>query len=315
MKKKNIPFLPAPFVKRLSWFFVLCAAVYLFRNWFNIQYYHAVVTVYNGYQIFLVYPLFGLFAFFFRDRIKAIQHYPFRAGWTALFSLIAIVVLFIPFSVLDSLQLGTILTYFVCLYIVYACLFLAIFGSSFARAFAKELMLFANVSLVFLLCSYLLDLYWRSFSFVILRALAFILPFFAKGAVINETDLSVAANGFRVIVGAPCAGVYSMFLFVVFFLLSLYFLTRTKKIHVGRAVIVFFTAILVLFALNIVRVALIVLIGAYYSPEIAISIFHEYAASIIFIGFLFVYLTYIMPLLIKKDDEEKTKSKSEKVKK
>lgn len=299
MSKKKTPFLPAPFVKRLVVYLALCTIAYLVRNWYNIHYYNTHVTVYNGYQIFLIYPLFGLFAYFFRDRIRTIQHYPIRFGWTFSFSVIALFACFLPFSILAAMGFGNIIVYFLFLYFTYAALFLAIFGPTFVRVFARELLLFANISVAFILCGYLLDHSWQAFAFVILRALSFILPVFDASAVVNVADLSVTMRGFRIIVGAPCAGLYSLFLFVLFFLLSFYFVKQTKAIRRGRAAFVFFSGFIALFILNIFRIASIVLIGAFYSQEIAISIFHEYGASVIFVIFLFLYLHFVLPWITK----------------
>lgn len=296
-KKRSI--LPASFLMRLGVFFVLSGVMYLFRNWYNVHFYKAVVAMYNSYQIFLVYPLLLLFAYSFRDRIWSISHYPFKPFWSFGFYGVSLVLLFIPFSVFHDVHFGTILTYLIVLYVMYACVFLAIFGPKFAGLFVRELLFLGNVSTIFLLCSYLIDVYWKSFAFVILRALGFVLPIVSKGAIVNVSDLSVSVHGFRVIVGAPCAGVYSLFLFAVFFLLTLYYLGKTKKIARLRSFIAFVLGFLVLFTLNIVRIAMIVFVGAYYSPRIAISIFHEYTASVFFLIFLFFFLSKVVPFLLK----------------
>lgn len=299
LNRKNLLYLPISFLTRLSVFFLLCVLIAFFQNWYNVHYYGVVTSVYTGHQFFLVFLFFVLFSVFYRDRIRVVHHYPFRFFWSAVCLLIALIVLFTPFSVFSAFHLDTVLTYFIGLYIIYACLFLGIFGPKFSRLFAKELLLFANGSCLFFLGIYLFDLYWRSFAFILLRPLEWILSIVVKGSVVNVMDLSVSANGFNVIVGAPCAGVYSMFLFSLFYALSIFFLKQKHQIHARRAVMVFVLSLFALYILNILRVALIVFVGATYSKHLAISFFHEYTASLFFLVFLFVYLHFVMFFIVK----------------
>lgn len=288
-----------PFAVRLIIFFFLCAFLYWLRFYINVHITYALISITNYYPILLVYPFVLLFAYVCRDRIKAFQDYRIDALEMAFFGVLALGVLSIPFTFFDGRDFHLIFTLFAPLYLGYAFLFISIFGVRFVKAFTEELLIILGIMYALLFFFVVAEKYWTFFSYAILKVLSFVLPLFSDKVHFRLADYNVTLQQFSVNIGAPCAGTYSLMLFVVFFGISLFFLRRRGHILYGRALMVFLAGFATLFILNVLRIVVIIMVGAYYSPEIAISIFHEYLGSVLFIGFLFVYLSYITPFIFR----------------
>lgn len=284
-----------PFITRLIIFFAFAAIFHWGRIYINNHYWRSGLFINNHYLEYVTFALVLLFAAIFRNKIVAFSDYKFRIIESIIFAGWSIVPLGTSITHLSAIIGGTTaFRIFGPLYISYIFLFIAIFGTNFIRTFARELisMIVTLLSLgAFIL---LAEKYWTFFSYSIVKVLAVILPLFSKAAVINTQNFNVSVGSFHVVVGAPCAGFYSLLLFIGFFALSLFFV-RKNGIRYGRAAAIFLSGFAILFLINVLRIAIIILVGAYYSPDLAISIFHEYLGSIFFLGFLCVYLWYVLP--------------------
>ncbi len=268
------------------------------RAYINLHATYVVYEVQNFYPIFLVYPLVLLFASACRDQIRAFRDYRIHIAPTLFFSLSALAVFSIPLSYFVDRAVNPILMHYAPLYLGYILLFIAIFGVNFVRSFRKELLLISGISYGLLGFFMAAESYWKFLSYGIVRALSVILPFFSKNVHIRMSDFNVKLEAFSVNIGAPCAGTYSLLFFIIFFGLSLFFLYRQGRIRYGYSLFVFVAGFVVLFLLNTLRIAIILMVGGYYSPQIAMSIFHEYLGSIFFMAFLLMYFSYIMPHLV-----------------
>ncbi|MDO8537280.1 MAG: archaeosortase/exosortase family protein [archaeon] len=95
---------------------------------------------------------------------------------------------------------------------------------------------------------------------------------------------------FDVIVAQECAGIESLVLFFVMFLVaaSLEF----KKLNKFRFVFALIFGLILLFILSILRLYLIMLTGLLIDPFFAVRIVHPYSSLIIFVGFFLIYWNY-----------------------
>ncbi|MEK7452583.1 MAG: archaeosortase/exosortase family protein, partial [Patescibacteria group bacterium] len=266
---------------------------------YNLTFFHGYVQNTSLYPIILIYPLILLVAFTAKNRGQKIQKMVVSFSSMLFFSFLALSVGAIPIGYLVSHNIPVTFANFFLLYLADLFLFLAIFGVRFAKSILQEFVLVVNILMGFLLSAYFIETQWKFFSYGILYALQFLLPFVSKGATVNFSNFHVRVDGFTAVVGAPCAGFYSIVLFVIFFLFSLYLLKQKHAINRGRAMLVFCLGLVVLFFVNVVRIGIIILIGGFISPTLAVSFFHTYLASFFFLAFLFVYLWYVMPKLIK----------------
>lgn len=284
-----------PFITRLIIFFAFAVIFHWGRIYVNNHYWHSGLYINNHYLEYVTFALVLLFAVIFRNKIAAFSDYKFRIIESIIFAGWSIAPLGISITHIARIFGGTTVFHiFGPLYISYIFLFIAVFGTSFTRKFAREL-ISMTVTLISLGAFILLaEKYWTFFSYAIVKALAAILPLFSKAAIINTQNFSISVGDFRVVVGASCAGFYSLLLFIGFFALSLFFV-RSNGIRYGRAAAIFLSGFAVLFLMNVLRIAIVILVGAYYSPKLAISIFHEYLGSIFFLSFLCIYLWYVLP--------------------
>ncbi|ATG44916.1 exosortase E/protease, VPEID-CTERM system [Phaeobacter piscinae] len=91
----------------------------------------------------------------------------------------------------------------------------------------------------------------------------------------------IRVDGFLVEIGEPCSGVEGFALVTTF--MGLYALLMGRDIRQKRYWLVLFPAALLLsWAFNIVRIAILILIGAWIAPEHAVNGFHSYAGWLMF---------------------------------
>jgi len=83
----------------------------------------------------------------------------------------------------------------------------------------------------------------------------------------------------RLEVADPCSGLHSLMAIKALHAITAY-LTRLK---LGWKWVLFFCAIPIALAANVVRITAIILIGAYISKEFAVKVFHDYSSPVLFI--------------------------------
>ncbi|MBQ4808288.1 exosortase E/protease, VPEID-CTERM system [Phaeobacter sp. HS012] len=91
----------------------------------------------------------------------------------------------------------------------------------------------------------------------------------------------IRVDGFLVEIGEPCSGVEGFALVTTF--MGLYALLMGRDIRQTRYWLVLFPAALLLsWAFNVARIAILILIGAWIAPEHAVNGFHSYAGWLMF---------------------------------
>jgi len=178
-------------------------------------------------------------------------------------------------------------------------LFLGIFGKKFAFHFKKEMAFFLGTIGLYLASSFFIQHQWRFFSAIILQALDQFFQLIQIQTTIDPETFGVRVADFQVFVGATCAGIYSLATFIFFFFASIFMLKKNRRLHVWKCIVVFLCGLGLVFLLNIIRIAIIILIGAYVSDVLAIELFHEYLSAIFLIGIFLLFLYKFFPWMLK----------------
>ncbi len=289
------------FFVRLGLFLVLYALIFTYHSEFTSRFLGYKQSFYQPYFIYLMYPVVSLFVLFRWKQLKEMEPIKNKFWQTLLFSIAAITVFLLPLRGVylffgDNVP-GTFIYYYP-LFLGFIFLFCAIFNVKFIKKFSSELFLLTYVITLYTASDILLESLWIYFSGVILSALAFVLPLFSKLVTIDPSQLLVRMEKFEVIVGATCSGIYSMVTFSFLFVAALMMIKKKAKINSLKAALALFAGLVVLFILNIIRIAIIVSVGAFYSPELAINLFHEYLSAIFLLSVFIAYLYHVFPRII-----------------
>jgi exosortase/archaeosortase family protein len=189
------------------------------------------------------------------------------------------------------LHLYQFLVYFA-LFLTLIFLGLAIFGWNFTRyfikKFEKEVLIFIGLFLVTYVLSYYVQQSWHYFSFVVAKSVSWLRN------LISASTLSFQGNSpiiqfkeFIIEVGAPCSGIESIFLFTVLYLFIACF--DWEVFNKKKLALMFIPGLISVFLLNIIRIFLLILLGAYVSPEFSLGLFHTNASWILFLVYFIIF--------------------------
>lgn len=161
---------------------------------------------------------------------------------------------------------------------------LSAFGLKFIKylikQFKKELLICLIISIIFYLAMFYVWQLWPIFSFLVLRIVHFLLTLsFPNVNIIPPRTLMV--KGFAANIEQACSGIYSIFLFTALYILisCLDWEILNKK----KVILMFFPATIGLFFVNCLRIYLLMLVGIFISPQLALKLFHTYASMILFV--------------------------------
>jgi len=122
------------------------------------------------------------------------------------------------------------------------------------------------------------NVYWL--QVVTFRAVQGVLGFLLPDLVVDAGPFTIGTPRFMVSVGAPCSGIEGLGLVLVFTTVWLWFFRRENRFP--QALVLIPGALGCVFLLNILRIAVLVLIGNAGAPEIAFVGFHSQAGWIAF---------------------------------
>ncbi len=178
-------------------------------------------------------------------------------------------------------------------------LILTIFGYSFFRKFKKSTITALLVVSGFIAFSVILNQFWKYFSGFVISANTALLGLVSNHVVSDAAKFSLQLEKFGVIIGSPCSGIASLMMFTGLYIFA-YVMDR-DKINFLKFLWVFIVGAIGMFWMNIFRISFLMIIGAYYSPAFALSLFHENAGWIIFVIYFLLYYYFTYPLIIKKE--------------
>lgn len=113
------------------------------------------------------------------------------------------------------------------------------------------------------------------------KSVEFLFILLGKGIHYYSVDDSILGIGsFKVEILNACSGLSGILL--VTLVMLLYVIGSRKSLRLDRALLIFPAAIFASWALNIIRISVLLLIGEYISPDLAVSAFHSYAGWVIF---------------------------------
>lgn len=123
----------------------------------------------------------------------------------------------------------------------------------------------------------------------VLTASYTVLSWFTSEASMSATNLTLANGSFSVIVGPECLGLDSVALFLSIWPLFWYLASRNHTVSTLDGIIGLTGGVALLLALNIIRIVLIMMVGALL-PATGIDLFHGGAGAVLFLGTLLAFL-------------------------
>ncbi len=130
----------------------------------------------------------------------------------------------------------------------------------------------------------LLQPLWRNETLTDLTFLAVVglLDLMGHAAMSEPASKVIGLDDFVIAVGPQCSGVEGFALISAF--LTVYLLLFRDHLRLGRAVLLLPVGILLSWTLNVVRITVLILIGRYVSPELAVDGFHSHAGWLAFLS-------------------------------
>jgi len=165
----------------------------------------------------------------------------------------------------------------------------------FFDKFKKEIVVCLSVSLIIYFSIFQVWKLWPLFSDGVLKSVYFLFSLFTTTKIITPRTLVV--DGFGARIEQACSGVDSLFLFTALYLFIV--LVDWKILNIRKAILLFIPAAAGLYITNILRIFLIMLIGAKISPKIALSLFHTYAGLVLFLIYFGLFMKFFYKRLKK----------------
>src|SRR3989339_710021 len=94
-------------------------------------------------------------------------------------------------------------------------------------------------------------------------------------------------EGFSAKIGEASSGIYSIFIFISLYLFAV--ILDWKKLNKTKAGLIFIPAIIGAFFVNILRVFLLFIFGAFVSHDLALGLYHSYTGMIFFLIYFAVF--------------------------
>jgi len=178
------------------------------------------------------------------------------------------------------------------LFIILFFLISLVFGFRFIKDFFKDhkkglgLVLIGTI-VVYNLIKWSQDL-WPHLSRFVGKSAVYLLRFFGDASFKFSNNLPVVMfNNFGAGIAKTCSGIDSIFLFTALYLGVLAW--DYKILNKKKVAIMFLPGVVGAFMLNIVRIFLLFLVGAYVSRDFALHAFHTNASAILFLIYFGVF--------------------------
>ncbi|MFA4953081.1 MAG: archaeosortase/exosortase family protein [Candidatus Pacearchaeota archaeon] len=178
------------------------------------------------------------------------------------------------------------------LFIILFFLIILIFGFKFIKDFFKEYKKGLGVVVIGIIVVYnfirQFQELWPYLSGFVSRVVYYMLNFIGTANLSFSGVLPILSfNGFIVKIAQTCSGIDSIFIFT-----SLYLGILTwdwKILNKKKAFWLFFIGVAGAFAMNIIRIFILILIGAYISRDFVLNVFHTNASAILFLIYFAVF--------------------------
>lgn len=243
-----------------------------------------------------------LFFVAYREKLLKLKENKFEIKSIIIFGILEILALIFYFRfklfllnnlniVNANLHLFQFLTYFI-LFLTLVFLGLAVFGYNFTKHFINKFKKEASLFIVLFLIIYILSNYvqksWHYFSFIVAKSVSWLLSLISVSTLNFQGHLPlIRFKEFAVAIDSPCSGIESIFLFIMFYLFITCF--DWNVLNKKKLALLFIPGVISVFLLNILRIYLLILIGAYSSPSLALGLFHTNASWILFIAYFILF--------------------------
>lgn len=131
---------------------------------------------------------------------------------------------------------------------------------------------------------------------LVLRWCAALLSLFPGTTTVQSDRWELTYRGFGIVLGPVCSGFTMLVLFLGIFGFVWMTLARKSNVAHGRAFILMLSGLLILWCFNILRVVLIMFVGA-ASPSIGIILFHGAAGAVMFFLVFLFYIKLVVPMI------------------
>lgn len=121
---------------------------------------------------------------------------------------------------------------------------------------------------------------WDHFSQVTLHAVAWVLDLLVAGVYVNPATAEMGTDHFIVHVAPICSGYQGIGLILVF--LSAYLVGFRASLRFPNVLVLIPAAIILIWLLNVLRIVSLIIVGHFWSPEVAIGGFHSKAGWLVF---------------------------------
>lgn len=298
-------------VIRFGIFFLLLVAIRFILNSFfsNTDLYQKLVIpdIYKPINSGMI-ALVGLIIFIGfllinRDELKKIKVAKYRPLESLFFGILSILSVmfyyFVRYQIHNNIDIATtyipllilVLYLFIILFPLF--LFLAVFGWEFIRSnffrFKKQYPIFGIVAIIAYFLLIWIKSLWIYFSSGVANVLRFVFGLFFENVtlVMKPEGPLLKVNGFSAIIGAPCSGIDSFFLFSGLFIFI--FILDYKKLDKKLMMLLFPIGVIGMYIVNIFRIFLLYLTGIYISPKFAVGLFHQNIGWIVFIVYFILF--------------------------
>ncbi len=177
-------------------------------------------------------------------------------------------------------------------------LFLFFFSKRFLKKNKKHVFGFASIIAILFACFLMLQYKWEEIASLVTFTLGGSMQIFTDAVSFHAEQNLISLNHFMVYIGISCTGVTSMLLFSSIYGLMAWDLEAKKILERVHAIVGFVIGVLTMFALNLFRIGMILLLGAYVSPKLAEIAFHNIAGVILFLAVTILYVKIVLKWLI-----------------
>ena len=247
-----------------------------------------------------------IFILYNKESLLNIKYYKNDLLETILFSTVSLVAFFVYFMMVYWLRPSFIIRNFMLVisitYLLYGfgLLFmgLAVFNMKFFRMYVRSILLAFLVGIIFFSFMIILSFSWRAFASTMTTISFFLLRLTFRDVFMDiplNDDPLLSVNNFSVFIGSPCSGIVSLSLFTSLFIAILAF--DRRLIDMKKVPNFFVFGILGMFAVSILRIYLLMVIGVLISEKLALNLFHTNAGWILFVIYLLIYWYYGYPYL------------------
>ena len=186
---------------------------------------------------------------------------------------------------------------------------LAVFSFRFAQKFIDSIAASISIIVAYSGSVLILNISWKAFSSSVATISAAMLRLFMDNVTLELTnaDPKLSAEGFSVIIGAPCSGILSLSMFLgIFALVIAYDFNRIRRHKIIKYLVI---GLIGMYTVSVLRVYTLMVLGARVSPDIALGMFHNNAGWTFFIVYTLFFWYYSYPRLVIKPAIRKSPTK------